>query len=78
MHVIFAIMVAVICIGGIFCLVEFEKRVDLPQVKRDTFAQIPEPDPSGLCQNCALQPWCLPRMKCWEAYREAAREVLNI
>lgn len=75
MPVIFAVLAAVICIGGIFCLVEFEKRTQIPKEELD---EVPTPDPSGICHNCGLEPWCTPRMQCWEAYREAAREILNI
>lgn len=78
MHLIFAVLFIIICIGGVFCLAEFDKRVNLPQVPKEKLDEIPTPDPSGICHNCALQPWCSPRMQCWEAYREAAREILNI
>ena len=73
MKVLIFFLLAVFCVGGAFCLAGISK----PEHKcADLLNEIPTPAANGLCHNCKLQPYCTPRMQCWEAYREAVREIL--
>ena len=70
------VLIAIFGIGGMFCLASYDNAsLHTTSKKIDV---VPTPDTAGLCHKCALQPYCLPRMQCWEAYREAVKEILEL
>lgn len=73
MKILIFFLLAVFCVGGTFCLAGIVR----PEHKyADLLYDIPTPADNGLCYKCELQPYCTPRMQCWEAYREAVREIM--
>lgn len=74
MNLLLCILFLIFGVGGVFCLSKWEHKTN---ILKDPFAQVPTPQSAQLCDRCDLKQWCLPSMHCWEAYREAAREILG-